>query len=146
MIRRPMRRSERYECPESPLRLLALTLSVFGASLMAPGRFEPAAQAQTLVLTETGLGARDLSIRMAPQVRVEVQTALRAMSDTELSLTYARIHATFRQFLGADDLSVARALLDYANLAEAELFRRNLARPEGTQSASRMGLDYELVL
>jgi len=144
MARRRSRALVPYEYAEQPLRILALALSVYGISLLAPGRFEPQAQAQTLPVS--GLGAPDLTVRMAPQVRVEVQAALRRMDDLELSVAYARIHATFREYLGADDLSVARALLDYANLAEAELFRRNLARPEGTESAARMNLAYELVL
>lgn len=144
MARRKSRALVRYEYAELPLRVLALTLSVFGISLMAPGRFEPQAQAQTLPVG--GLGTPDLTVRMAPQVRVEVQAALRRMSDHDLVLAYARIHATFREYLGADDLSVARALLDYASLAEAELFRRNLAHPDGTDSASRMNLAYELIL
>jgi hypothetical protein len=126
------------------LRMAALGLSVFGAALMAPGRFAPQAEAQTL--PASGVGTSTLVLRMDARVRAEVAAALAAMPDRELSLAYARIHATFRDWLGRDDLSVARALIDYASLAEAELRRRSIALPPGTESAERMNLAYELVL
>lgn len=129
--------------PET-LRALTLGLTVFGAALMAPGRFEPQAQAQTL--PASGIGTTTVVLRMDAQVRAQVAAALAGMNDRELSLAYARIHATFRDWLGRDDLSVARALIDYATLAEAELRRRNIALPAGTETAERMHLAYELVL
>lgn len=130
------------------LRAMALGLSVFAAGLMAPWRIEPRielrAEAQTLDIGAVALASP--GPQMQPRVQSEVAAALSAMPDGELSLTYARIHAAFRQFLGHDDLSVARALIDYATLAETELRRRDLARPPGTDSASGMHLAYELVL
>jgi len=126
------------------LTALVLSLSVFGASLAIAGR--TMAQTLTHEAAAEAIGMRGLALRMEPQVRTEVESALRAMSDADLSLTYARIHATFREFLGHDDLSVARALLDYATLTQAEMDRRALSRPEGTESAAGMGIAYELVL
>jgi hypothetical protein len=133
-------------CEGGPLALRAvcLSLTVFGASLMAPGRFEPVAQAQTV--PATGIGPAGLVLRMDARVRAEVGAALGAMDNRDLALTYARINATFREFLGHDDLSVARALIDYAVLAEGEMRRRGLPLPPGTESAERMHLAYELVL
>jgi hypothetical protein len=126
------------------LTALALAMSIFGASMAVAGR----TLAQTLTHQDAiaAVGLQGFALRMEPQVRAEVETALRRMTDSELRLTYARIHATFRAFLGHDDLSVARALLDYATLTQAELDRRNLSRPEGTESAAGMGIAYELVL
>lgn len=132
------------ECCRQSLRPLALALSVFGCSQMGFGRSE--AFGQTLPLPASGGAAPGLVLRMSPVVQAEVQAALRGMADADLRLTYARIHATFRQFLGHDDLSVARALIDYAALAQAELARRGLPLPPGTDSAERMNLAYELVL
>lgn len=123
---------------------MCLGLTVFGAALMAPARFEPGAQAQTL--PAAGIGPEGLVLRMDARVQAEVAAALAAMDDQALVLTYARIHATFREYLGHDDLSVARALIDYAALAEVELRRRRLALPAGTEGAERMALAYELVL
>lgn len=130
--------------PAQALRALCLGLTVFGAALLAPGRFEPVAQAQTLPVS--GIGPGGLVVRMDARVRAEVAGSLAAMDNRTLSLSYARIHAAFREFLGHDDLSVARALIDYAALAEAELIRRGLPLPPGTQSPARMHLAYELVL
>jgi len=129
---------------QAALTALALCMSIFGASLALTGR----TLAQTLTHQDAvaAVGLQGLALRMEPQVRAEIETALRAMDDRELRLTYARIYATFRAFLGHDDLSVARALLDYATLTQAELERRNLPRPEGTESAAGMGIAYELVL
>lgn len=126
------------------LRALTLGLTVLGTALIAPGGFDPQAQAQTL--PASGIGNTAVVLRMDTQVRSQVAAALAGMSDRELSLAYARIHATFRDWLGRDDLSVARALIDYATLAEAELRRRNIALPAGSESAERMHLAYELVL
>lgn len=126
------------------LRAVCLGLTVFGAALMAPGRFEPVAHAQTLPVA--GIGPSGLVLRMDARVRAEVAASLAAMDNRMLVLSYARIHATFREFLGHDDLSVARALIDYAALAEAELMRRGLPLPQGTEGSDRMHLAYELVL
>lgn len=130
--------------PAQALRALCLGLTVFGAALLAPARFEPVAQAQTLPVA--GIGPGGLVVRMDARVRSEVAGSLAAMDNRTLTLSYARIHATFREFLGHDDLSVARALIDYAALAEAELIRRGLPLPPGTESPARMHLAYELVL
>lgn len=126
------------------LRAVGLGLSVFAAGLVAPGHIAPVARAEALPAASVGMP--DLALRMAPRVRTEVSAALAAMSDADLSLTYVRINATFREFLGHDDLSVARALIDYAVLAEAELRRRNLTLPEGTESAAELHLAFELIL
>lgn len=87
-----------------------------------------------------------LTLRMQADVRSEVVQALAAMPDGQLGLTYARIHATFRDYLGHDDLSVARALIDYAALAETELTRRGLGLPHGSEPSARMFRAYELIL
>lgn len=126
------------------LRMLALTLSVFGASTALPIRLVSQARAQSLPPAAAELAG--LRLQIQPEVGAEVATALAAMPDRQLGLTYARIHHTFREFLGHDDLSVARALIDYAALAEAELGRRGLALPAGAEPAARMHLAYELVL
>jgi hypothetical protein len=138
------RRVVAYQDRGLALRAVCLGLSVFGATLMAPGRFEPVAHAQTL--PAAGIGPSGFVLRMDARVRAEVTASLAAMDNRTLTLSYARIHATFREFLGHDDLSVARALVDYAALAEAELIRRGLPLPQGTEGAARMNLAYELVL
>jgi len=126
------------------LQALSLSMSVFGASLIHTGRIE----AQTLAdPVEVALpGSPGLALQMSPAARAEVTQSLRQMADPDLSRAYAGIHAAFRDWLGRDDLSVARALIDYASLAEAELRRRDLPRPEGTESAAGMSIAYELVL
>jgi hypothetical protein len=129
-----------------PLNAIALAASVFGFSLLGMGRFVEQARAQTALETEISLTLPTPDLRMSPAARLEVERALHDMSNADLSLTYARIHATFRDYIGQDDLSVARALCDYATLAEAELTRRGVARPVGTESATEMLLTYQLVL
>lgn len=129
-----------------PLNALGLALGVFGASVFGIGRFDQEARAQTLLETEISLTLPLTELRMNQAAQAEVESALRAMSNSDLSLTYARIHATFREYVGHDDLSVARALVDYAMLAEAELFRRNILRPSGTESSAQMLITYQLVL
>jgi hypothetical protein len=126
------------------MRAAVLSVSVFGASLMFPGR--PLAQTASPSLPAIAAGLPGLTLNMSPQIRAQVQSALQGMSNRDLSLTYLRIHETFRIYLGHDDLSVARALIDYAALTESELARRGLPRPEGTEGASEMNLAYELVL
>lgn len=128
------------------LNALALAASVFGASLFGLGRFVEEARAQTAVQTEISLTLPLDTLRMTAQARAEVESALRTMSNADLSLTYARIHATFRDYIGQDDLTVARALCDYAMLTEAELLARGVQRPAGTESAREMLTTYELVL
>ncbi|WP_127105049.1 hypothetical protein [Pararhodobacter zhoushanensis] len=125
---------------------IALSASVFAAAVFGFGRVIDNAQAQTAMQTEVALTLPLADLRMTDPARAEVQSALRAMSATDLSLTYARIAATFRDYIGQDDLSVARALVDYAVLAEAELVSRNILRPSGTESAREMLTTYELVL
>lgn len=129
-----------------PLKALALTASVFGASLLGMGRYVEQARAQTALQTHIALTLPQADLRMSPAAQAEVRTALRLMSDEDLRLTYARIHATFRGYIGADDLGVARALCDYAQLAEIELSSRGLTRPPGTETAGEMLLTYQLVL
>ena len=68
------------------------------------------------------------------------------MAPDMLQLTFARIHAAFRAQIGQDDLSIARALVDYAMLTEAEMQARGLPHPESTATAGEMLLLYELVL
>jgi hypothetical protein len=142
------RRSEPQTHQNGSIQLAAkaavLCVSVFGASLMAPGRVEAQGHQQSALTVAAGFPG--LTLQMSAQVRADVQSALQAMPNRELSLTYARIHAVFRSYLGNDDLSVARALIDYAALAETELARRGLPRPDGTEGAAEMNLAYELVL
>jgi len=128
------------------LNAFGLALGVFGASVFGIGRFHSEAKAQTMLETSISLTLPLSELRMSAAARAEVETALRAMSDSDLSLTYARIHATFREYVGHDDLSVARALVDYATLAESELGRRNILRPNGTDSSAQMLITYQLVL
>jgi len=128
------------------LHAVALAASVFGAAILGMGRFVEQAQAQTARPTEISLTLPPPELRMAATARAEVQAALAVMSDADLALTYARISATFRDFIGEDDLSVARALVDYATLAEAELDARGIQRPSGTESAREMLTTYDLVL
>jgi hypothetical protein len=85
-------------------------------------------------------------LQLTVSVRGDVRSALQGMDTRTLSLTYARIHATFRELIGSDDLSLARALIDYAALTEAELAQRAATRPAGTESAAEMMRLYELVL
>lgn len=144
MINGSDRKIVAYERCGQGLRAAGLSLTVFAATLMAPGRFEPVAHAQTLPAANAAMPG--FALRMDARVRTEVAQALAAMTDHELALTYARINATFREFLGHDDLSVARALIDYATLAEIELRRRGMPLPAGTESAAQMSVAYELVL
>jgi hypothetical protein len=128
------------------LNAVALAASVFGASVFGLGRHVESARAQTALQTEISLTLPLTELRMTARARSEVQAALRAMDNAALSLTFARIHATFRSYIGQDDLTVARALVDYAMLAEAELFARGVLRPAGTESAQDMLTTYQLVL
>ncbi len=128
------------------LQAIALAASVFGASLLGMGRYVEQARAQTALQTEISLTLPLADLRMTASARAEVESALGVMSDGDLSLTYARICATFRSYIGQDDLTVARALVDYALLAEAALVARGLPRPSGTQSARDLLTTYELVL
>lgn len=128
------------------LKALGIVLSVYGATVFGAGRFVGEAHAQTLFETEIALTLPLAELRMTASARSEVEHALRSLNDSDLSLTYARINATFREYVRHDDLSVARALVDYATLAEAELVRRNILRPTGTESAADMLITYQLVL
>lgn len=132
--------------PATELRALAMALAVAGLTL--PVGMQASAQSTGAGLAEAlgVVGSQGVMLVMDPKAQAEVDASLRRMDDWELMLTYARIHATFRRFLGHDDLSVARALIDYATLAQAELDRRGLPRPAGTESAMNMGIAFELVL
>lgn len=129
-----------------PFKAVVLMASVFGASAFGIGRFVEEARAQSTLQTEISLTLPLGDLRMSAQARAEVEAALRSLTDADLAMTYARIHATFRDYIGRDDLAVARALCDYAMLAEVELQARNLTRPVGTESARTMLTTYELVL
>lgn len=129
-----------------PLNAIALSVSVFGAGVLGMGRFVEQARAQTALQTDISLTLPFSQLQMTSAARAEVQQALHAMDNADLSLTYARIHTTFRSYIGDDDLTVARALIDYASLAEAELFARGVLRPVGTDSAQDMLVTYQLVL
>ncbi|PVE44840.1 hypothetical protein DDE23_24530 [Pararhodobacter aggregans] len=110
------------------------------------GRIVDTAQAQTVIETPVALAMPQTDLRMTAQARLDVESALQGMSDADLALTYARIFATFRDYIGEDDLSVARALVDYALLTEAALEARGIPRPSGTESARSMLTTYELAL
>lgn len=124
--------------PGLPLKALALAGAVFAASMLPLSM----AQAQTDVSLILPLS----DLRMTDAARSEVQATLHRMSDADLRLTYARLQATFRLHIGDDDLTLARALVDYALLAEAELTARQLPRPPGTEAARDLLMTYELIL
>jgi len=128
------------------LKAVALAASVFGAALLGIGRTVPLAQAQTAVQTEIALIVPLDALRMTESARDEVLTALRGMNDADLRLTYARLCATFSSHIGDDDLTLARALVDYALLTEAEILVRGLERPAGTEAARDLLMTYELIL
>lgn len=125
--------------PEGFLRT-ALAAVLIGA--LASGVGAPPATAQTAA----SAAPAHLQPRLDAQQRAEVEAALRAMPADLLYLTHARIHAAFRVQIGQDDLRLARALVDRALLAEAELRSRALPVPEGAGSAAQMLTLYELVL
>lgn len=129
-----------------PLNAVALSLSVFSAAIFGLGRFVREAEAQTVMETSIALTLPTTELQVSRAARVDIEQSLRAMNNEALSLTYARLHATFRDYIGRDDLSVARALVDYAMLAEVELTARGIRRPVGTQSAAEMLVTYQLVL
>lgn len=134
------------ECGGVALDALALALGVFGAAALAVGRVD-AAQAQTLAQpAAAAMGQGDVMVQMQPHAQAELIQSLRDLPGQDLSLAYARIHATFRLQLSAQDLSVARALVDYAVLTAAELARRNIALPAGAETPAEMLRLYELVL
>ena len=114
------------------------------ACLYAPA-LPVAAQTQATTVAHASL-PEGLQLLAGERERERVQEALRSMAPDMLYLTFARIHAAFRQQIGRDDLRLARALIDYAALAESELAARGLERPDATESASEMLRLYELVL
>ncbi len=133
--------------PDGSSRLQALTL---GTALCAGIALWPAppgpAQAADL---HRGAVSAPAVLPPGPLAEAEAEAlreSLRAMSGEELSLAYARIHASFRALLSHQDLSAARTLVDFAAAADAELHRRRIARPEGTESPRAMLLLFELVL
>ncbi|MCC5971825.1 MAG: hypothetical protein JJU15_17940 [Pararhodobacter sp.] len=117
----------------------AIVLGLSGFS--AP--FPAAAQVAS---TPTAQATLNATLQLRPAQRSEVEAALRAMPPETLYLTFARIHAAFRVHIGDDDLRVARALIDYALLAESELAVRGLERPQSTESAGEMLRLFDLVL
>lgn len=124
------------------LRWLALGAGLFAALLPAPGHHGQAQAQAVAVAASAPVSAGPID----DADRARLEQALQGMSAGELSLTYARIHASFRALLGHEDLGAARTLVDYATIAESEMHRRRIARPEGTESARQMLLLYELVL
>lgn len=85
-------------------------------------------------------------ILMTNAALAEIRATLVKMDDTELNAAYITIDAAFRNSIGHDDLSVARALCDYAILVEAELTARGRSLPPDTIESRDMLLLYELVL
>ncbi|MEZ5750865.1 MAG: hypothetical protein R3D60_02495 [Paracoccaceae bacterium] len=65
------------------------------ASAFSAWAYVQQAQAQTAMETAISLTLPLTELRMSSRARSEVESALRAMSDRDLSLTYARIHSTF---------------------------------------------------
>jgi len=124
--------------PVALLSAMALALVFFVAPSSAPAQTSGASPVAHVPLAE--------AVQLDRRQRTEVEAALRAMPPDVLYITFARIHAAFRTQIGQDDLSIARALIDYALLAEAELRARNLPHPESTETAGEMLLLYELVL
>jgi len=106
----------------------------------------PGVAAQTTGASPVAHTPLSATLQLDQSQRTEVEAALRAMPPDMLYLTFARIHAAFRAQIGQDDLSIARALVDYAMLAEAEMHARGLPHPESTATAGEMLLLYELVL
>ncbi|MBN8194689.1 hypothetical protein JI667_21565, partial [Bacillus sp. NTK074B] len=84
------------------IKTVALSASVFAAALFGFGRVLDDAQAQTLasLSSEIAMPMASAEVQMASAARTEVETALRGMSDLDLSLAYARIYATFRDYIG----------------------------------------------
>lgn len=119
----------------------ALTLGL-GGLLVTP----LPASAQTADATPAAHTPMARALLLAPDQRAEVEDALRTMSPEVLLLTFARIHAAFRDQIGQDDLRLARALVDYALLTEAEMQTRGLDTPEDTDTAAAMLQLYELLL
>lgn len=136
----------RHEYRGLPLKAVALAASVFSCAIFGFGRFVREAEAQAVFEANVPLTLPTTELQVSRTARTEIELSLRAMNNEALSLTYARIHATFRDYIGHDDLSVARALVDYAMLAEVEMSARGVRRPLGTQSAHDMLITYQLVL
>ncbi len=119
---------------------LVLGTGLFVGAAGLPGHHQP------LRAHEAPASAAIPAGPVSAEDRARLARAMAAMEPAELSLTYARIHASFRALLGHQDPGAARALVDYAAVAEAEMHRRRIARPEGTESAREMRLLYELVM
>jgi hypothetical protein len=126
------------------LRLVWIATVVIVLGLGALSLHDQSAYARTGQVTPASLASLDF--QMTESARQEVAQALSAMTEAELLLTYSRIHNAFRVYVGADDLSVARSLIDYARLAEAEILGRGLSRPRNTASPAEMMTTYNLVL
>lgn len=123
----------------------AVAALLMGAAVVAADTGNGPAAAQGLVNT-ADRGSTPLASQIDPAIRAEASASLRAMRPDDLWLTYARLHAAFRASLDEIDLRPARAMIDYAALAEIELERRGLPRPPDTESAAEMLTLLELVL
>lgn len=124
--------------PVMLLSALVLGLSPLGAPTGASAQTAGANAVAHIPLTE--------ALQLDRSQRAEVEAALRAMPPDMLYVTFARIHAAFRNQIGQDDLRIARALVDYALLTESELRARNLRLPDDIDTAGEMLILYELVL
>lgn len=118
---------------------------VLGTGLFAGAASLPGYQDQ-LSAQEAPVSAAIPAGPVSAKDQARLARAMETMDAAELSLTYARIHLSFRALLGHEDPGAARTLIDYATIAEAEMHRRRIARPKGTESASRMRLLFELVM
>lgn len=141
MVQTPLTAFLRAESGATRLGWLALGTALFAGLVLAPGHHDRV-QAQEAGATIAPVSAGPIDVA----ARQRLEQVLQEMGPAELSLTYARIHASFRALLSHHDLGAARALVDYAFVAETEMHRRRIARPEGSESAREMLLLYELVL
>ncbi|MCC5986441.1 MAG: hypothetical protein JJT95_02090 [Pararhodobacter sp.] len=140
MVQSPLTAFLREECGAARLGWLALGTALFAGLALAPGHHDRVQAHEAGTLAPVSAGPIDDAGRQ------RLEQALQGMGAAELSLTYARIHASFRALLSHHDLGAARALVDYAIITETEMHLRRIARPEGTASARDMLLLYELVL
>lgn len=121
-------------------------LAGMGDAVIASERPQPPASVQPVAADVPRPAAPSDPAALGADAQAEARAALRSMSADELRLTAQRIHAAFRHQLGTPDLRPARALIDYAALAEQELSTRGLSWPEGLPDTAQMRHLYELVL
>ncbi|MFN3955511.1 MAG: hypothetical protein ACK4LQ_13745 [Pararhodobacter sp.] len=121
-------------------------LAGLGDAVGASERTQPPANAQPVAARAPDAGTPADQAALGRDAQAEVRAALRSMSADELRLTAQRIHAAFRIQLGAPDLRPARALIDYATLAEQELGARGLPWPDNLPDTAQMRQLFELVL